>query len=203
MRAERALLRTGEYLVGRACRRLPRKSRDQRYREWTAELPAILHDPEIRLALGRAVRMLAYAADTLRATALTPGPARRHPGPAMTVILGLLSVANLVDSSWIIWDIVRTPGSWVNYPQAMWSLIFVAWAVSYYFRSTARITYLILLSAYVAGVVANIGHAAQAPGDWVYYLLFTLQFVAVFLAWRLGFMRRGRAGGHGAGRLAR
>ena len=73
MRAEQALLRIGEYLVGRACRRLPREIRDERCREWVAELPAILHDPEIRLAPHRAVRMLGYAADTVRATALAPG----------------------------------------------------------------------------------------------------------------------------------
>jgi hypothetical protein len=50
MRGERALLRLGESLVRRACRRLPRTVREDRYREWAAELPAILHDPEIRLA---------------------------------------------------------------------------------------------------------------------------------------------------------
>ena len=33
MRWERQLLRIGEYLVGRACRRLPGKVRDERYRE--------------------------------------------------------------------------------------------------------------------------------------------------------------------------
>ncbi len=84
MRAERALLRMGEYLVGLACRRLPHEIRDERYREWAAELPAILQDPGIRLAPHRAVRMLLYAADTLRGTALTPGRARRlarHPSP--------------------------------------------------------------------------------------------------------------------------
>ena len=69
MRGERALLRLGESLVGRACRRLPGPTRDDRYREWAAELPAILHDPEPRLAPYRAVRMLAYAADTLRGAA--------------------------------------------------------------------------------------------------------------------------------------
>jgi len=50
MRGERALLRLGESLVRRACRHLPGPTRDDRYREWAAELPAILHDPEIRLA---------------------------------------------------------------------------------------------------------------------------------------------------------
>ena len=83
MRAERQLLRIGEYLVGRACQRLPQDIREERYREWAAELPAILHDPQIRLAPRRAVRMLAYAADTVRGATLTPARARRRT-PRMT-----------------------------------------------------------------------------------------------------------------------
>ena len=63
MRAERHLLRLSEYLVGRACQRLPKDIREESYREWAAELPAILHDRQIRLAPRRAVRMLGYAAD--------------------------------------------------------------------------------------------------------------------------------------------
>ena len=102
MRAERSLLRIGEYLVGRACRRLPREIRDERCREWAAELPAILRDPEIRLAPHRAVRMLGYAADTVRATALAPQARRaglQHPSPSL---LGLLTVASLGVWSWSI-----------------------------------------------------------------------------------------------------
>src|ERR1700678_1230987 len=87
MRGERALLRVGEYLVDRACRRLPRGTRKDRYREWAAELPAILHDPEIRFAPRRAVRMLGYAADTLRGAARTPG--RAHGSPAWPDLYGL------------------------------------------------------------------------------------------------------------------
>ena len=73
MRGQRQLLRLGEYLVRRACRQLPQDVREERYQEWAAELPAILHDPQVRFALRRAVRMLGYAADTLRGTAMTPG----------------------------------------------------------------------------------------------------------------------------------
>ena len=61
MRGERRLLRVGEYLIARACRHLPAGSRDERYREWAAELPAILADPEVRPAARRAARMLRYA----------------------------------------------------------------------------------------------------------------------------------------------
>jgi hypothetical protein len=75
MRGETQLLRAGEHLVRRACRRLPPDLRDARFREWTAELPAILHDPAVKTALARAASMLAYAADQGRGTA--PGPLRR------------------------------------------------------------------------------------------------------------------------------
>jgi hypothetical protein len=77
MRGERWLLRTGEFLVGRAARHLPAAARAERYREWTAELPVILRDPDIKPAAARAARMLWFAADTLRGAALGPGLARR------------------------------------------------------------------------------------------------------------------------------
>jgi DivIVA domain-containing protein len=77
MRGERPLLRVGEYLIARACRHLPAGARDERYREWVAELPAILDDPDVRPAARRAARMLRYAAGTIRGTALAPGSGRR------------------------------------------------------------------------------------------------------------------------------
>ena len=43
--------RSAERLISRACRRLPVGTRDERYRESAAELPAILHDPSIRFPL--------------------------------------------------------------------------------------------------------------------------------------------------------
>ncbi|MGH3219925.1 MAG: DivIVA domain-containing protein [Streptosporangiaceae bacterium] len=77
MRGERRLLRIGEYLIARACAHLPAGARQERYREWVAELPAILHDPGVRPAARRAARMLGYACGTIRGTALAPGSARR------------------------------------------------------------------------------------------------------------------------------
>jgi DivIVA domain-containing protein len=77
MRGERRLLRIGEYLIARACRHLPAEARGERYREWVAELPAILRDPGVRPAPRRAARMLRYASGTIRGTALAPGSARR------------------------------------------------------------------------------------------------------------------------------
>jgi hypothetical protein len=63
--------RLAERLIRRACRHLPDDMRDERYREWAAELPAILHDPDIRFALLRSARALIYAAGISRST--------RHP----------------------------------------------------------------------------------------------------------------------------
>jgi hypothetical protein len=131
MRTERTLLRIGEYLVGRACRRLPPEIRDERFQEWAAELPAILHDCEIRLAPHRAVRMLGYAADTLRGTALTPSSPRRRSARLSTLVLSQLVIADLVAMAGSSWDTTRAPGDWVNYLLAGWFFIFflviVAW----------------------------------------------------------------------------
>jgi hypothetical protein len=60
------------HLIRRACRRLPDDIRDERYREWAAELPAILHDPGIRFAPRRSARALRYAAGTIRSTRRLP-----------------------------------------------------------------------------------------------------------------------------------
>jgi hypothetical protein len=76
MRGERHALRAGEYLVSRACRRLPARIREERYQEWLAELPVILHDRDAGPAPLRVVRMLAFAADTLRGTTLASGAYR-------------------------------------------------------------------------------------------------------------------------------
>ncbi len=76
MKGDRGLLRTGEFLVARAARRLPARVRDERYREWAAELPAILRDPSLGPPWRRAALMLGYALGTIRAAALRPGQDR-------------------------------------------------------------------------------------------------------------------------------
>lgn len=73
MIGERWALSAGEYLVARACRRLPAEIREERYREWVAELPVILHDRDAGPAPRRVVHMLIFAADTLRGTTLSAG----------------------------------------------------------------------------------------------------------------------------------
>jgi DivIVA domain-containing protein len=110
MRGERRLLRIGEYLIARACRHLPAQARDERYREWVAELPAILRDPGVRPAARRAARMLGYASGTIRGTALTPGSARRVmaylAGRAAPVLISALVIYLL---GW-----AKTPQEWIE-----------------------------------------------------------------------------------------
>jgi hypothetical protein len=73
--------RLAGHLIRRACRRLPADIRGERYREWAAELPAILHDPGIRFAPRRTARALRYAAGTIRTARRLPratGHPRQH-----------------------------------------------------------------------------------------------------------------------------
>ena len=178
MRAERRLLRIGECLVRRACRRLPRGVRQDRYEEWTAELPAILHDPQTRAAPLRAARMLAYAADTLRGTATASAAAGRRTS-RMTVRLRLLLAVGLVSLAWTSWNAARSPGSALSYVSLSWALLLVAYPVSMIARSARRVTLLICIGATLAGAVANLWIAAQAAGDWFNYLMAALLFLAM------------------------
>ncbi len=109
MKGERRLLRIGEYLIARACRHLPSEARDERYREWVAELPAILQDPGVRPAARRAARMLRYASGTIRGTALTPGSARR----VTAHIAG--TAAQLIIAGLVIYLLgwPKTPQDWI------------------------------------------------------------------------------------------
>lgn len=60
--------RIAEYLIRRACRRLPAGAADDRYREWIAEARAILDDRATRPEALRLVRALRYAAGIARCT---------------------------------------------------------------------------------------------------------------------------------------
>lgn len=60
------VLRLADRLIRHAVRPLPESDRAERYREWIAEVPAILADPDVRPALRRAFRALLYAADQHR-----------------------------------------------------------------------------------------------------------------------------------------
>jgi hypothetical protein len=134
MRTEGQLLRIGEFLVGRACQRLPRKIRDERYREWAAELPVILHDPEIRFSLRRAARMLAYALGTIRGAALPPGRQRRRI-TRRTVLAGVILV--FVPALGLdVWGAVLAPGDWIHYFYGGLTLLGLATNLWLYLRRT-------------------------------------------------------------------
>ena len=109
MRGERRLLRIGEYLIARACRHLPAEARDERYREWVAELPAILQDPGVRPAARRAARMLRYASGTIRGTALTPGSARR----VMAHTAGMAATFIITGLADYLLGWAKTPQDWI------------------------------------------------------------------------------------------
>jgi hypothetical protein len=61
------ILGLAERMIRLACLRLPEADRDECYREWTAELPAIFDDSEIS-PTRRAIEVLSFAADQLRGT---------------------------------------------------------------------------------------------------------------------------------------
>ena len=71
--------RIAEHLIRRACRHLPGDTRDERCREWTAELPAILHDRDVRVPILRSARTLSYAIGIVRSTRHPRGTAGIYP----------------------------------------------------------------------------------------------------------------------------
>jgi hypothetical protein len=194
MRAERQLLRLGEYLVGLACQRLPRDIRPERYREWAAELPVILHDPRVRFASRRAARMLGYAADTLRAAALADvGPRRRS--PAITTVLRSLLLADLAIVGWDTWSIAQAPGQPLNYLRLAWGLLLVAYPITMLAGTAVHIGTPIVIGSNLLGVAVNLWDAAQAPrdsADWVNYCVAALLLVLLLALWLAS--RRARAG---------
>jgi hypothetical protein len=195
MIAERALLRIGEYLVGRACRQLPRDIREQRYQEWMAELPAILRDPQIGPAPRRAVRMLGYAADTLRGAVLTHDRAR----PLLlswSAVYCVLLVADLVFVTSDIWNIVGRPGDPLNYLLLAWGALLFAWPISMLKHSALRVSTLIASGSLLAGVAVNLWQAAQAPADWANYFFAAVFFLFFLTTWIVVWIaRRGPAPG--------
>jgi hypothetical protein len=66
MRGDGLVQRLAGWLIGRAGRHLPAAARAEREREWTAELPAILADPDVRSGLLRSARALRFALGTIR-----------------------------------------------------------------------------------------------------------------------------------------
>jgi hypothetical protein len=132
---ERWVLSAGEYLVARACRRLPAEIREERYEEWVAELPVILHDRDAGPALLRVVHMLTFAADTLRGTTLATG-AYQHQGAHRrddfennhALALSLLTVfvmlpGLLAFEGWIVYQLVFSANLMFSANLTVWGLV--------------------------------------------------------------------------------
>jgi hypothetical protein len=106
--------RIAEWLIRAVCRRLPADVRDERCREWTAELPAILDDQSIRPSFLRALRALSFCAGISWTTRQLSRSARagsrrtrnsrwrtgavrtRPPNVAVRALLGLLAYLVIV-----------------------------------------------------------------------------------------------------------
>lgn len=189
MRGERCALRAGEFLVALACRRLPAAIRQERYQEWLAELPAILRDRDIRPAPLRVVRMLAFAADTLRGTALASQAyhgAHRGAGAAHTaaksirwlgtglLLLGVLLVGVLfvlACEGCIIYQLAAGPNLAFSVPLVLANLGY--FAASFIPRWASSWLRWCSMSKIVAGAGLSIRAIASSAG-WGHPLLFAI-----------------------------
>ena len=84
-----------EYMIRRACRQLPDEASGDRRREWAAELPAILGDPDSRAAVLRQARALRYAAGVYL-SAWRLSQAAGHPRRAAATPMGWASKSQLM-----------------------------------------------------------------------------------------------------------
>jgi phospholipase D-like protein len=85
--------RAAEHIIRRACGRLPASARDERNREWAAEICAILDDPRPGPAFLRSARALRYAAGIVRCSRhpllSAGGPGRAGSSVAVRIAVGL------------------------------------------------------------------------------------------------------------------
>jgi hypothetical protein len=194
VRGERGLVWVGDGLVRWASRRLPRDVRDERYREWSAELPAILHDPEIGLAPWRAVRMLSYAADTLRGAARTAGRGRRR----FDLVIRLMFAVMVAMAGDAIWTSVRTPGNGPNYLKLTWALLNIGFCINESAHRSARIRIVLWVTSSLVLAAQLLWEAAETPGDWWDYALTAVLFLAA--GWAVNQLARTRPAGQARSR---
>jgi hypothetical protein len=182
VKGERWALSAGEYLVARACRRLPAGIREERYREWMAELPVILHDRDAGPALLRVVRMLAFAADALRGTTLAAG-AYRYQGAHRrgdfennhALAFSLLAVSGLLAlpafEGWMVYQLIFGAS-------LVFSASLTAWGLFYLIRGRIRRSDSASESWFIAGLLAQgtglFVRAVASQCGWGHPLLFAI-----------------------------
>jgi hypothetical protein len=189
MRGERYALRAGEFLVSRACRRLPAAIRQERYQEWLAELPAILRDRDTGPAPWRVVRMLAFAADTMRGTALaadayrgahrgaaaknTAAKSIRWLGTGLLLLAGLLGCALvlLAYEGAIIYQLAAGPNLAFSVTIVLVNLGFIAVGRIRRRASPGRRWYPVSKAVAGAGLATR---AIAGPAGWGHPLLFAI-----------------------------
>jgi hypothetical protein len=118
--------RLADHMIRRACRRLPGEAGDERYREWTAELPAILADPDIGPGVRRCARALGYAAGISRCARRLGRPGGRPrphadlPAPSgfpvRRVVVGVVIYAAVVALFVGLGAAFRPPRPWLLVP---------------------------------------------------------------------------------------
>jgi hypothetical protein len=186
VKGERWALRAGEYLVARACRRLPAEIREERYREWAAELPVILRDRDAGPALRRVARMLIFAADTLRGTTLAAG-AYQYQGAHRRgdfennhalafslfylLMLFVMLPALLALEGWMVYQLIFGANLMLSASLTGWGLFYVIRGRVRRSDSAAESWFLAVLLAQAAGLFVR---AVASQCGWGHPLLFAV-----------------------------
>jgi hypothetical protein len=107
-----SVLRLAQVLINEACQRLPADARQDREREWAAELAAIIDDPDIRrrwrrhlralrfaVAQRRTVRRLTWPAGAARVRVIVARTALASAGAAVILAVAMIPLDSVVTSS--------------------------------------------------------------------------------------------------------
>ena len=183
MIGERWALRGGEYLVARACRRLPAEIREERYREWVAELPVILHDRDAGPAPRRVVHMLIFAADTLRGTTLSAGAYQyqgahrrgdfenNHALAISLLVVFVMLPALLAFEGWIVYQLIFGASLIFSANLTVWGLFYLIRGRIRRSHSADQSWFLASISAQGTGLFVR---AVASQCGWGHPLLFAI-----------------------------
>ena len=111
----------------------------------------------------------------------------------------LLPVTGLVVVALSVLAIVLAPGNGLNYLRLACGLLIAAFHICRRARGAGRATTLLGISAILAGGAVLLGVVAQAPGDWVNYILAAVTFLpGILLALWLRRLQARTGGRHAA-----